>query len=260
MNDKHLKQLLLQKELLDKQVEKYNRVSFIEKDPISIPHAFKKQQDIEIAGLFAALFAWGNRTTIINKSRELMQLMEYAPYNFIINHREVALKKLLHFRHRTFNATDLLYFIEFLQQHYSEYESLEEAFFPHGIHTVEEGLNHFRRKFISGINFPERTGKHVSSPAKNSSCKRLNMFLRWMVRKDSKGVDFGIWKKINPSELIIPLDVHVFRVATELKLIKEKKPDWNAALKLTSILKTFDPEDPVKYDFALFGMGVGVRN
>lgn len=244
------------KNYLESLVEKYNRVEFIEKDPVCIPHAYTIKQDIEIAGLFAALFAWGNRKTIINKGRELMELMDNAPYEFIKNHKAHDLKKFLQFKHRTFNATDLLYFIDFLKRHYSENKSLESAFFPKGIITVENGLNYFRTRFINHSHFPERTGKHVSSPSKNSSCKRLNMYLRWMVRNDNKGVDFGIWKKITPQDLIIPLDVHVFRVAGNLKLLNEKKADWKAAVRLTNVLKTFDPTDPVKYDYALFSLGV----
>lgn len=243
------------KTYLDKLADKYNRPEFIEKDPISIPHGFSIKQDIEISGLFAALFAWGNRTTIINKGQELMQLMDNAPYDFIMNHREHDLKNFLKFKHRTFNATDLLYFISFLKRHYSAYNSLEDAFFPDHIHTVEEGLNYFRKNFINHAYFPQRTGKHVSSPDKNSSCKRLNMFLRWMVRKDDRGVDFGIWQKIKPFQLIIPLDVHVFRVSASLGLLNTKNSDWKAALQLTETLKTYNPEDPVLYDFALFGLG-----
>jgi uncharacterized protein (TIGR02757 family) len=249
MNQKALK------EFLDSKVEQYNQPSFIKDDPICIPRLFSKKQDIEIAGFFAAIFAWGNRTTIIQKSKELMQLMEMQPYQFCLNHDEPALKKLLAFKHRTFNTTDLLYFIEFLKHHYSKYESLESAFTLHG-QTIEEMLTGFHHYFFSLEEVPARTKKHISSPEKNSSCKRLNMFLRWMVRRDEKAVDFGIWKNISPSQLICPIDLHVARVARRLHILQRKQTDWIAAIELTSYLRTLDKDDPVKYDFALFSLGV----
>jgi uncharacterized protein (TIGR02757 family) len=247
------------KKYLGQKVDLYNQPSFIKDDPISIPHLFTKKQDIEIAGFFAAIFSWGNRTTIINKSKELMQLMDNAPYEFCLNGDLGRLKKLLAFKHRTFNATDLLYFIEFLNFHYSRNESLESAF-TKGMNkkdeTVENGLKEFYNYFFSLPDIPDRTRKHIASPEKNSSCKRLNMFLRWMVRRDDKGVDFGIWKNISPSQLICPVDVHVARVAKELNLIQRQPVDWQMALELTAYLRTLDKADPVKYDFALFGTGV----
>jgi uncharacterized protein (TIGR02757 family) len=247
------------KDFLDKKVEEYNQPSFIKDDPICIPHSFTKKQDIEIAGLFAALFAWGNRTIIIKKSKELLQRMDNAPYEFVLHHNENDLKKLLGFKHRTFNDTDLLYFISFLHYHYSKNESLEEAF-NSGMNkkdsNIENGLNCFYQYFFSLEDAPLRTKKHIASPAKNSSCKRLNMYLRWMVRRDRKGVDFGIWKKISPSQLICPIDVHVARVAMRFNLLTRKQVDWLAALELTSYLKEIDSKDPAKYDFALFGLGV----
>lgn len=247
------------KKYLGQKVDLYNQPSFIKDDPISIPHLFTKKQDIEIAGFFAAIFSWGNRTTIINKSKELMQLMDQAPYEFCMNRDQAKLKRLLAFKHRTFNATDLLYFIEFLNFHYSCNESLESAF-TKGMNkkdeTIENGLAGFYHYFFSLPDIPERTRKHIASPEKNSSCKRLNMFLRWMVRCDDKGVDFGIWKNIAPSQLICPVDVHVARVATALKLIQRQAVDWQTALELTAFLRTLDKADPVKYDFALFGTGV----
>jgi uncharacterized protein (TIGR02757 family) len=247
------------KELLDRKVELYNQPSFIKNDPISIPRQFKKKQDIEIAGFFAAVFSWGNRTTIINKSTELMQLMGNAPYEFCRHHSAADLKKMLAFTHRTFNATDLLYFISFFQMHYQENNSLESAFarwMKKDDDTVENALNGFYHYFFSLPHLSQRTRKHIASPQKNSSCKRLNMFLRWMVRSDDTGVDFGIWKKISPAQLVCPLDVHVARVATKLNLLQRKIPDWKAALELTGFLRTLDKADPVKYDFALFGTGV----
>jgi uncharacterized protein (TIGR02757 family) len=252
MNPKNLQKFL------DGKVDEYNQLSFIFNDPICIPHQFRKKQDIEIAGLFAALFAWGNRTTIINKSKELMQLMDNAPHDFCLNHTTKELKKLTGFKHRTFNATDLLYFIEFLKFHYSANESLESAFtkwIGKKDMNTETALNGFYHYFFSVEDAPPRTHKHIASPQKNSTCKRLNMFLRWMVRKDDKGVDFGIWEKISPSQLICPIDLHVARVAKHFGFVTRNQTDWRAALELTSHLRILDKNDPVKYDFALFGLG-----
>jgi uncharacterized protein (TIGR02757 family) len=247
------------KVFLDRQVEIYNQPAFIKNDPISIPGSFTKKPDIEIAGFFAAIFSWGNRTTIISKSRELLQLMDNAPHEFCIHHADNDLKKLLSFKHRTFNATDLLYFIAFFKMHYSKHQSLEIAFtqwMNKKDETVEHALNGFYPYFFSLPDVPSRTRKHIASPGKNSSCKRLNMFLRWMVRRDDNGVDFGIWKNISPSQLVCPVDVHVARVARQLNLLHRKPLDWQAALELTAHLRTLDRTDPVKYDFALFGTGV----
>jgi uncharacterized protein (TIGR02757 family) len=252
------------KEFLDRKVDEYNNLSFIPLDPVSIPHLFTKKQDIEISGLFAAVFAWGNRTTIINKCTELMKLMDNSPYDFIINHNEKDRKRFIGFRHRTFNDTDLLYFVCFLQHHYRSNTSLEDAFFPKKIFSdlneklelVERALNNFSGYFFSLEDVPERTKKHIASPMKNSGCKRLNMYLRWMVRNDRKGVDFGIWKKAKPEQLIIPLDLHVARVARRFKLLTRPNPDWQSALELTKNLRLFDAKDPVKYDFALFALGI----
>ncbi|MBK7764353.1 MAG: TIGR02757 family protein [Bacteroidetes bacterium] len=255
MNQKNAHALKL---FLDAKVIEYNTKKFIERDPISVPHRFSKKQDIEIAALFAAVFAWGNRTTIINKSNELMALMDDAPYEFIVHHQEADLKRFLHFKHRTFNATDLYYFISFLQFHYSQHKSLEEAFFLTGTSSMRESLIHFRNYFFS-LEHAERTQKHISTPAKNSACKRINMFLRWMVRKDENGVDFGVWNKFTPSQLICPMDVHVSNVASRLGLIPENIANWKSAELLTKKLLEFDSEDPVKYDFALFGLGAEER-
>ena len=259
------------KTFLDKKVLEYNQPSFIKADPIYIPHQFSKKQDIEISGFFAAIFAWGNRTTIINKSRELLQLMDNAPYQFIIYHEESDRKRLMGFKHRTFNSTDLLYFIDFLKHHYSKNNTLESAFFNKQTLQIEASeaslpagggglvgaaLNHFYNYFFSLDDSPARTVKHIASPQKKSSCKRLNMFLRWMVRHDNNGVDFGIWKKISPAALICPIDVHVARVARHFNLLDRKPTDWQAALELTNNLRKLDQSDPVKYDFALFGLGV----
>jgi uncharacterized protein (TIGR02757 family) len=245
-------------DFFNKKVKEYNQPSFIVSDPVCIPHLFIKKQDIEIAGFFAAIFAWGNRTTIINKSKELMQLMQMQPHSFCLNATVNELKKLEGFKHRTFNTTDLLYCIEFFKQHYSVYESLENAFMPANQPplSIKEALSYFHHYFFSLEDAPLRTKKHISTPEKGSSCKRLNMFLRWMVRKDKAGVDFGIWKNIQPSQLICPIDVHVARVAKRFNLLDRKQTDWLAAEELTSYLIKLDPKDPAKYDFALFGLGV----
>lgn len=248
--------------LLNEKVETYNRPFFIDSDPISIPHSFSKKQDIEIAGFFAAIFAWGNRTTIINKSKELMDLMDNTPHDFVLNHQPKDLKNLLRFKHRTFNSTDLLYFIHFFHHHYKKHDSLETAFSigldKKDINT-ENALNGFYDYFFSLPDVPSRTKKHIAAPKNKSSCKRLNMYLRWMVRNDKCGVDFGIWKNIKTSQLIMPLDLHVIRVAKRYQLLTRKQSDWQAAVELTETLKRFDPKDPVKYDYALFGMGVMER-
>jgi uncharacterized protein (TIGR02757 family) len=275
-------------DFLEKKVLEYNHPSFIEKDPVSVPHRFSVKQDIEIAGLFAAVFAWGNRTTIIRKSNELLKGMDDAPFDFIKNHGTADLKRLLHFKHRTFNSTDLLYFIRFLKSHYGQNQSLESAFLPgemtlmktSQINTVikkaekrktepvpesdiladnefaRKALSIFYKRFFSLKNAPERTQKHIASPDRNSTCKRLNMYLRWMVRQDNHGVDFGIWKKISAADLICPVDLHVARVARGFGLITRKQTDWHTAMELTLTLREMDNNDPVKYDFALFGLGV----
>ena len=247
------------KTFLDRKVAEFNRPSFIPSDPVSVPHGFSKKQDIEIAGFFAAVFAWGNRTTIIAKTKELMQLMDNAPYQFCLQHGDEDLKTLLAFKHRTFNPTDLLYFIEFFRYHYSNNHSLETAFSQWMKETDTDtgnALSGFHRYFFSLPDAPARTKKHIATPERASSCKRLNMFLRWMVRKDDCGVDFGIWNNIRPSQLVCPIDLHVARVAKRFQLVDRKMVDWAMALELTKNLKSFDPVDPAKYDFALFGLGV----
>jgi len=244
------------KQFLETKVDKYNQPSFILDDPISIPHFFSKKQDIEIAGFFSAVFSWGNRTTIIRKSKELMQFMDMSPHQFCLNYNNNDAKKLKRFKHRTFNEDDLLYFVEFFHYHYTRSKTLETAFskwMNTGDDNIEKALNGFKTYFFS-LEHLKRTEKHISSPLQKSTCKRLNMFLRWMVRKDDK-VDFGIWKKISPSQLICPIDLHVARVARRLNLLKRKQTDWLAALELTNNLKKLDSKDPAKYDFALFGLG-----
>ncbi len=245
------------KDFLDQKVDQFNRPNFIENDPISIPHRFKKKQDIEIAGLFAAVLAWGQRKTIMRKCGELMEMMGNEPYRFITQHSENDLRSLSGFKHRTFNEIDLLYFIEVLRWMYQKNSSLEDFFFTSASdQTIEQGLIKFHKSFFSLEHHPHRTKKHLPTPERKSTCKRINMYLRWMVRNDHQGVDFGIWKKIKPSQLVCPCDLHVDRVGRRLKLIKRKQTDWLTALELTSNLRSLDPIDPVKYDFALFGLGI----
>lgn len=256
-----MKELAL-KDFLDKKAAEFNRPLFIKDDPISIPHLFTKKQDIEIAGFFAAIFSWGNRKTIIRKSKELMELMDMQPHTFCMDHDESRLKKLLNFKHRTFNSTDLLYFLHFIQTHYTHHESLEQAitrWMDPGDATIEKGLNGFYNYFFSMTDVPGRTKKHIASPDRRSTCKRLNMFLRWMVRQKDEGVDFGLWKDISPAQLVCPVDLHVARVSRSLKLINRKQTDWLAAMELTTALRNLDRSDPVKYDFALFGLGVNEK-
>ncbi|MFN0276728.1 MAG: TIGR02757 family protein [Chitinophagales bacterium] len=247
------------KKFLDEKVAVYNHLSFIPNDPISIPHKFSRLQDIEIIAFWTAVLAWGQRKTIINKANELIELMGNEPHEFILHHTEYDAKKFLSFKHRTFNATDTLYFLHFFKSYYAKNNSLENAFLCERYvekETTEEMLKHFHNTFFSLEDVPHRTKKHIPTPARKSTCKRLNMFLRWMVRKDNCGVDFGLWGKIKPSQLVCPLDVHVERVARKLGLISRKQTDWLTALELTKNLKQFDAVDPVQYDFALFGMGV----
>lgn len=233
--------------------DKYNRKDFITDDPVSIPHRFTKKQDIEIAGFFAATLAWGNRKSIINSCNKLMQLMDNMPQDFILHHSAKDLKPFATFVHRTFNTTDVLYFIEFLKQHYTAHDSLEELFMKD---DAEQALTNFHNTFFSLENFPGRTKKHVATPERKSTCKRLNMYMRWMIRKDKNGVDFGIWKNISPSILMCPLDVHVENYARKLNLIERKQRDWLTVTELTCNLRKIDSKDPVRFDFALFGMGI----
>ena len=259
MNTQNLANFEVLQALLNSKVLQFNQPEFIKDDPISIPHLFSKKEDIEIMGFWAAVLAWGQRVTIINKCKALIMLMDHAPHDFIMHHQDNDLKKLLAFKHRTFNSTDTLYFIHFFKQFYTQHQSLEEAFTrqlnPNDRH-IENGLNGFFNTFFDSEIAPERTKKHIASPARKSACKRINMFLRWMVRDDAMGVDFGIWKNIKTSQLICPCDVHVDRVARKLGLIHRPQTDWLTAVELTENLQQFDANDPVKYDFALFGMGV----
>lgn len=248
---------------LDKMVTRFNRPEFIVHDPISIPHRFSRLQDKEIMGFWAAMLSWGQRVTIVNKSNELAALMSEAPFDFVMNHSEQDLKPLLQFKHRTFQPDDTLYFIRFFRTYYEAHESLEEAFaapLEAAGGDMKAALAAFHHRFFDSPWAMQRTRKHVPTPASGSACKRLNMFLRWMVRRDDAGVDFGLWRRISPASLMIPLDVHVEKVARMTGLLKRPKSDWQAVEELTAALRQFDPADPVKYDFALFGMGLDMRD
>lgn len=245
--------------LLNKLAAQYNHTRFIADDPISIPHRFHKKQDIEISAFFTSMLAWGRRSVIMQNASRLMLLMDNAPHEFILQHEEKDLKAFLDFKHRTFQTTDLLYFIDFLKRHYSEQDSLEQAFsrfLTKKDQHIGPALEGFAEYFFEAPYAPTRTRKHIPSPLRNSACKRQIMFLRWMVRKDDRGVDFGLWNKIKPAQLLCPLDVHVDRIARRMGLLERTQSDWKAVLELGENLRRLDPEDPAKYDFALFGMGV----
>lgn len=247
------------KAFLEEKHDFYNNPDFIALDPITVPHAFHILQDIEIAGFIAAVLAWGQRKTIISKCREFLKLMGDAPYDFVLNHQEKDLRPFVDFKHRTFNGEDALYFLAFFKSFYQQHSSLESAFIANRNDDMTMMLSQFHERFFSLEFAPKRTRKHIATPKRKSACKRLNMFLRWMVRKDERGVDFGLWHQIKPSALVCPCDLHVDRVGRKLGLITRKSTDWQTALELTSRLKSFDPEDPVKYDFALFGLGVEAK-
>ena len=249
------------KRLLEGKFAVYHQADFIDKDPISVPHRFSKKQDIEIAAFFAAILAWGNRRTIINKTNQLLQWMDDAPHDFVLNHQAQDLRRFQHFVHRTFNTSDLLYTLSFFQAHYRANASLETAF-AHSIHNkeqrIQQALTGFHHYFFSFPHAPERTRKHIATPERKSGCKRLNMFFRWMVRRNSP-VDFGLWQQFSTADLICPLDTHVGDVARRLGLLERSQNDWQSALELTEHLKQFDAEDPAKYDFALFALGAEER-
>ncbi len=246
------------KELLDEKYLQYNVKDFIKDDPIQIPHLFSKKEDIEISGFLAATIAWGNRRSIINNATRLMELMDNAPHEFIVNFSPKDLKRFEKFVHRTFNGIDCVFFIRSLRNIYSKHGSMEIAFskgMKSGDIDIKNAITHFREQFLKAVH-QTRSEKHISNPLSNSSSKRLCMYLRWMVRKDSKGVDFGIWKTIKPAQLCLPLDVHTGNVSRKLGLLLRKQDDWKAVEEITSVLRSFDPKDPVKYDFSLFGLGV----
>jgi len=251
------------KVFLDSKHKQFNQLGFIKDDPISIPHRFNKKEDIEIIAFFIALISWGQRISIIKSGNKLIDIFDHAPHDFMMNHQEKDLKKALGFGHRTFNDSDLLSLIAFVQEQYKDGEGLENSFSKHlkpNDKTIENCLNGFRLAYESSEFFLSRTKKHLAYPMGGSACKRLNMYLRWMVRKDEFGVDFGVWNSISPSQLICPLDVHVLKQAYKLGLIDSEKGDWKTALLLTDKLRKLDPSDPVKYDFALFGLGIEAKN
>lgn len=245
---------------MDRMVERYNVPDFVENDPISVPASFTDPRDQEIAGFFTAVMAWGLRKTIIRKARELMDRMDRAPYDFITQSRDEDLKVLMDFKHRTFQPTDVLYFVEFLRYHYEHFDSLEDAFTlkwnDSDPDALEHGLVGFHDYMFSLDYAPHRTRKHVATPVRRSTCKRLNMMMRWFVRNDDKGVDLGIWKAIKPRHLYIPVDVHVDRIGRQLGIISRKQTDWKTVKEITEFCRNLDPEDPGKYDFALFGYGL----
>jgi uncharacterized protein (TIGR02757 family) len=246
------------KELLDEKYFHYNNKSFIDNDPISIPHLFTKKEDIEIAGFLAATIAWGNRKSILNNAQKLMQWMDHSPHDFILNHNKKELKPFEKFIHRTFNGKDCVFFIEALQNIYLKHGGLEMAFSQVSKNhkpNLKYNISNFRTLFLE-TNHLARSEKHLSNPLQKSSSKRLCMYLRWMVRRDKKGVDFGIWKSMSPAHLCLPLDVHTGNVSRSLGLLGRKQNDWQAVEEITAVLRNMDAKDPVKYDFALFGMGV----
>lgn len=243
------------KDFLDEKSFQYNQKTFIESDPIQIPHQFEKKEDIEIASFLTSIIAWGQRKTIIKNGYKMMEVLENSPHDYILNASEKEIEKA-HIIHRTFNPIDFRYFIKTLKRIYLDYGNLENLFCnSDNKKNMHISIHNFKTIFFQN-EFPKRSTKHISDPFKGSACKRINMFLRWMVRVDDKGVDFGIWKKISPSILSCPLDVHSGNVARKLRLLLRTQNDHKAVLELDQKLRTLDPKDPVKYDFALFGLGV----
>lgn len=247
------------KEFLDEKVILYNNPNFIESDPIQIPHLFTLKEDIEIAGFLVATIAWGNRKSIINNGHRIVKIMGNSPYDFVMNFSEKNSESLSQFVHRTFNNEDLFCFLKALQNIYKNHGGLEKVFASYAEkNSMQPAIHHFKKVFFE-MPHSARTQKHISDPLKNSAAKRINMFLRWMVRNDNTGVDFGIWKSLEPSQLSCPLDVHSGNVARKLNLLKRKQNDGKSLSELDISLRKLDPKDPVKYDFALFGLGVFER-
>ncbi|RNC87308.1 MAG: TIGR02757 family protein [Winogradskyella sp.] len=244
------------KDFLDSKVELYNNPNFIDSDPIQIPHLFSKKEDIEIIGFLTATIAWGNRKSIITNAKRIVDYLDNSPYEFIMQHQDTDLEKLLPFVHRTFNGNDFIQFITSLKHIYNSHDGLESIFSNYAEKdSLQYAIHKFKALFFE-IEHLERSKKHISDPLKNSAAKRINMFLRWMVRNDNHGVDFGIWKRLSPSQLSCPLDVHSGNVARKLGLLKRKQNDAKALMELDTNLRKLDINDPVKYDFALFGLGV----
>jgi uncharacterized protein (TIGR02757 family) len=248
------------KDFLDEKSKLYNTKSFIEQDPVSIPHRYTRKEDIEISGFLAATIAWGQRATILKNMQRLMMLMDDAPFEFITHSGEKDRQAFSSFVHRTFNGADCIYFIKGLQHIYTKHGGLENIFVKHAGNDADLSMAMHRLKEIFfELPHPARSRKHIADPLANSSAKRINMFLRWMVRSDNAGVDFGLWKKLGVHRLSCPLDIHSGRVARKLGLLERKQNDWKAVVELTANLKKFDARDPVKYDFALFGLGVNEK-
>jgi uncharacterized protein (TIGR02757 family) len=244
------------KDFLDEKVLQYNTTRFIESDPVSIPHGFESRQDIEISGFLTATIAWGGRSTIIKNAGRMMRLMDNAPFDFVMGHTQPDLERLKGFVHRTFNGVDLAYFIGALRNIYQNCGGLEGVFSDHTTETsTQEAIIRFREVFFSLPHSP-RSRKHISDPSRGSAAKRINMYLRWMVRRDNRGVDFGLWQRISPGQLSCPLDLHSGNVARKLGLITRSQNDAKALAELDFNLRQLDALDPVKYDFALFGLGV----
>lgn len=247
------------KDFLDERVIRYNNPAFIELDPIRIPHLYSRKEDIEIAGFLSAVISWGNRVSILNSAKRMMSIMGNSPFDFILNHKEKHLEKLDGFAHRTFSDLDLAYFITALRHIYTDKNGLEGVFNRYQTErSLQPAIHHLKKEFFELPHLP-RTLKHLPDPLKGSAAKRINMYLRWMIRKDNAGVDFGLWKEIPSSSLSCPLDVHTGHTARKLGLLKRKQNDARAVTELDKILRFFDPDDPVKYDFALFGLGVHER-
>ena len=244
------------RDFLDSKVQLYNNPKFIETDPVQVPHLFSKKEDIEIAGFLTATIAWGNRKSIVNNANRLMHLLDNAPFDFVMNHEDSDLDNLLPFVHRTFNGQDSIQFIKSLKHIYTNHNGLESVFVKHSEAKSLQKSIHFLKQYFFEIDHLYRTKKHISDPLKNSAAKRINMFLRWMVRQDNAGVDFGIWTSLQPSQLSCPLDVHSGKIARKLGLLTRKQNDAKALLELDTNLRKLDANDPVKYDFALFGLGV----
>ena len=244
------------KDFLEEKVELYNRPSFIKHDPVSIPHIYSRKEDIEVSGFLTATISWGNRTMILRNARRMMDLLDNSPYDFVMNHTEPDLERMDRFVHRTFNSTDLIYFIKALKDIYSHKGGLETIFKTYQASDSLQPALHELHKIFFELSHEKRTEKHISDPFKGSAAKKLNMFLRWMIRKDNKGVDFGLWKTISPSILSCPLDLHSGNVARKLGLLHRRQNDSKAVDELDNYLRELDPSDPVKYDYALFGLGV----
>ena len=246
-------------QLLEARYREYNHPEFIESDPISVPHCFKNKEDIEIAGFLTAILSWGNRTSIISDSNRLMKLMESAPTEYLLQTKKITPDIFSSFYHRTFNGEDCIFFLQSLQHLYKKHNGLQEAFGDIDKTGIKESIIRFRKIFLLQKHFPHAE-KHLADPSRGASAKRILMFLRWMVRNDGRGVDFGLWRNVSPASLMCPLDIHSGNMARKLGLLRRKTNDWKAVTELTDNLRKFDPADPVKYDFALFGLGIHLEH